>query len=98
MKSFYLIIFLNLLLYNLVDNDYSKARNISQLKINFDRSLESIEQGINNQDKIIVCIESKAAIKLINNNQMQLKKIEPYYDWNEIKKVLSLNVNKYCQG
>ena len=98
MKSFYLIIFLNLLLYNIVDNDYSKAGSINQSKIKFDRSLERIEQGINNQDKIMICIESKASIKLINNNQIQLKKIEPYYDWNEIKKVLSLNVNKYCQG
>ena len=98
MKIFYLIIIFNFFLYTLAENNYSKASIISQSKINFDRSLEKIEQGIINQDKRIVCIESKDSIELINNNQMQLKKIEPYYDWNEIKKVLSLNVNKYCQG
>ena len=98
MKIFYLIIIFNFFLYTLAENNYSKASIINQSKINFDRSLEKIEQGIINQDKRIVCIESKDSIELINNNQMQLKKIEPYYDWNEIKKVLSLNVNKYCQG
>tara|TARA_Y100001968_G_scaffold329321_1_gene378419 strand:+ start:207 stop:518 length:312 start_codon:yes stop_codon:yes gene_type:complete len=98
MKIFYLIIIFNFFLYTLAENNYSKASIINQSKINFDRSLEKIEQGIINQDKKMVCIESKDSIKLINKNQIQLKRVEPYYDWNEIKKVLLLNVNKYCQG
>ena len=91
-----IIIFINISLSLLASNPYSKAAGVNQLRFKFDKSLEKIENSITNQDENIVCIESNKSIKLIDNNIIKLRKSEPYYDWEEIQKVLSKNVSSYC--
>ncbi len=68
------------------------------LKKRLDASMERIEDGISTYNKDIICHESNYSIKLIKKNLVQLKKVEPYYDWQEIEEILKINRNKYCKN
>ena len=96
MKKTLILVIINISINLITSNLHSKATSINHLKFKFDKSLEKIEKSIRNQNKGIVCIESSKAIKLIDNNINQLEQIEPYYDWEEIERVLSKNLVRYC--
>ena len=66
------------------------------LKLKLDRSLEGIEKGVGKQDNKLICIESKNAYKLINTRIIELRIIEPYYDWQEIKSVMKKKMSSNC--
>tara|TARA_Y100001968_G_scaffold232764_1_gene215587 strand:- start:145 stop:369 length:225 start_codon:yes stop_codon:yes gene_type:complete len=66
------------------------------LKLKLDRNLEGIEKGVSKQDSKLICIESTNAYKLINTRIIELRIIEPYYDWQEIKSVMEKEMSSNC--
>ena len=77
-------------------NNKSKMASLNSLK-EFNSSLERIESYLEIKDIDKVCKESLFAKNKILTNLNLLKKVEPYYDWHEIKKVLGLISKKFCK-
>tara|TARA_Y100001968_G_C19211974_1_gene645197 strand:- start:37 stop:336 length:300 start_codon:yes stop_codon:yes gene_type:complete len=98
MQLINLIIFANFFILQGTNSIFISGINAQSSKIRIDDSLEKLEEAITNKNKKIICLESKKSIKIIVKNQNKLKKLEPYYDWDAIKKVLHLKVKMHCQN
>ncbi len=59
--------------------------------------MDNIEKGIKLKNSEMICIESKKLSKLILRKQIELKRIEPYYDWNEINLTLIQKGKDHCK-
>ena len=95
--NFILILIINIVPYA---NAASPTQpNVVKTKKNFyliNNSLEKLESNLRNEDHKQICKESFKTSKLITSNINGLKKIEPDYNWLEIRKVLFRINAKYC--
>ena len=71
--------------------------HIYNLRDRVDKSMDNIEKGIKLKNSEMICIESKKLSKLILRKQIELKRIEPYYDWNEINLTLIQKGKDHCK-
>ncbi len=53
-----------------------------------DLRIERLYETLQEEDSKNSCIEAKASARIIKENLNGLKKLEPYYQWREIRKVL----------
>ncbi len=63
----------------------------------FNESLTRIEIYMLNGENKKVCKESIKVQKIINGNLNQLQLLEPYYDWDEINKLLKELPKQLCK-
>ena len=76
-------------------------RNIKSANLFIDQinnKMEIIEYAIRSNDKKMICQESEDISLLIKNNINSLKRIEPYYLWENINSVLIKTYNQYCKN
>ncbi len=76
-------------------NAFASEMNYGPLKT-VDKHLEQIEDYLRDENMPKACIEAKTAAKIIKLNISNLKKIEPYYNWEEIRNVLLELPRAYC--
>ena len=55
-----------------------------------------MDRGIIKGNTSIACDNALLAVSLIEKNIKSLRRIEPYYDWIEIKSLLKMISNKNC--
>ena len=76
-------------------NGLSNVINDSNL-IQFNELMNKLDKSFNNDNLLEVCSYSKQTTKLISKNINSLIEIEPYYNWQEINKLLKLLKKTYC--
>ena len=89
-----LLIFLSIISIIKVNSNNRETSN-EQLN-NINKKLEKIEDHIYLQNNDLLCQDSLESIRLINDNIIKLNKVEPYYDWHEIKGVLEKLTEEGC--
>ena len=92
--KFILLIFLSIISINKVNTENREAYNEQLNTIN--KKLENIEDHIYLQNNDLLCQNSLEAIRLITYNIIKLNKVEPYYNWLEIKGVLEEIIDGSC--
>ena len=95
--SFFVLTGSSLITNNSFQENILLAFRNKNIKESFDMRLENIEKGIKLQDKKLICTESKQALGIITDNINSLKRIEPYYNWEEIRKAIQNKAIKHCQ-
>ena len=65
--------------------------------ISFNNSLKKIEIYMETKSYKKLCKEAVYAEQIINKNYLRFKKLEPNYDWNEIKKLMQAIPIQICQ-
>ncbi|ABX08959.1 hypothetical protein [Prochlorococcus marinus] len=73
-------------------------REVMDRFIEFNLSLEKIENYIETEDWPNTCKEAVKASYLIKENYLVFKKKEPYYDWKEIQNLLEVIPRKFCKS
>ncbi|WP_320667583.1 hypothetical protein [Prochlorococcus sp. MIT 1307] len=92
-----LIIFLLTLLETIEAGSLRRKNAEKELEL-VNKSLEDLELYLRGEDKNKICLEAKKASKLIKESIHGLKKIEPNYNWIEIREVLIRIPIKNCPG
>tara|TARA_B100000700_G_C14290129_1_gene510047 strand:+ start:51 stop:365 length:315 start_codon:yes stop_codon:yes gene_type:complete len=75
---------------------YTMPNNNYKYKAELDRSFELLEKAFRYDNIDLICEESKNSIKTIKKGGRFLRNIEPFYDWEEIEKVIQKNLEEYC--
>ena len=65
-----------------------RASSIKDHKQEFDIHLEVIDQAIQSQKYSEACDNAIKAAKVVKQNIKELRKLEPYYNWREMREVL----------
>ncbi len=58
--------------------------------------LEKLEINLRNSDLKETCSNANTALRIIARKEDGLKKLEPYYDWKEIKQLLQIISDNSC--
>ncbi len=80
-----------------VITQYSLLASITNPKILFDKHMETLEIQLDANKFKAACREAKISADIINSNIDEFKKIEPNYNWKEIKNVLLEIPKKHCK-
>ncbi len=59
--------------------------------------MELLDDSIQSENDFKSCIHSQKAHQLIQSDLKSLKRLEPYYQWEEIINVLETTSNMYCR-
>ena len=77
--------------------EYISWKSIETTKININKTLDSLEDAMIDEDEEGACRASKKAALSITKNINQLGKLEPNYNWHEIRDVLKKLTTRYCR-
>ena len=96
-KNLTLYLIALILFFNLTSRSFSGNNNKSQNITTIDNYLEDLERHIKAGDNKNACIKARASAQLIKENINELKELEPYYLWNEMRQVLIARSTLYCK-
>ena len=67
------------------------------MKEEIDAHIERLGKNLESKKHSQACIEAQSASNLIMHNIKKLRRLEPYYNWPEIKGSLKKVMHKYCE-
>ncbi len=102
-KLYISIITLIVLTNNYIDSDSiahkMKKENLAKDRLlMFNNSLNNIEEYMQRNNADFICSESNSAIKLLDQNRIRFEKLEPKYNWNEIRDLLNKLTKQVCRN
>ena len=74
------------------------ASSQTRPKLMFDLQMDELEKKFKLKDDYLICKQTNQTLSTLDRNIYSLKKIEPYYDWKNIKALLLDLKRKYCKN